>query len=83
MRYELKEEQFDAMSSLLNYGKVQKYLSNDYKLFGLNQTGVSKYSPGVNVMKRIKTLQRYSWCGEDGYEACGKDLNIKWDPKRP
>lgn len=83
MRFEPKENQFDAMSNLLNYGKTQNYLSHDYKIFGLNQTKLSKYSPGVNVMKRIKNLPRYTWCGEEGYEPCGSDVNIIWDSKRP
>lgn len=83
MRFELEEKQFDAMSSLLNYGKTQNYLSHDYKIFGLNQTKLSKYSPGIHVMKRIKNLPRYSWCGDEGYERCGIDVNIKWDTARP
>lgn len=83
MRYEVEEKQFEAMSNLLNYGRVQNYLSSDYKLFGLNQTKLSKYSPGINVMKRIKNLPRFSWCGEEGFEPCGIDLNINWDKNRP
>lgn len=83
MRYDVEEKQFEALPSLLNYGKIQNYLSNDYKIFNLNQTKLSKYSPGVNIMRRIKNLQRYSWCGEEGYEPCGIEVNIKWDQKRP
>jgi hypothetical protein len=82
VRYELEDKQFEAMRSLLNYGYTQKYLSKDYHLFGLNQTKLSKYSPGVNVVKRIKQLSRYSWCGEVGYEPCGKDVDIKWNRTR-
>ena len=82
MRFELEDKQFDAMTSLLNYGKTQNYLSDDYTLFGLNQTKLSKYSPGVNVMKKIKSLPRYSWCGEEGYKPCGIDVNIKWNTSR-
>lgn len=82
MRYEVEEKQFEAMQFLLNYGKTESYLSKDYQLFGLNQTKLSKYSPGVNVMKRIKSLSRFSWCGEDGFEPCGKDIDVKWDKTR-
>lgn len=82
MRYELEEKQFEAMQFLLNYGKTQKYLSGDYRLFGLNQTRISKYSPGVHVTKRIKNLPRYSFCGEDGFEMCGRDINISWNLKK-
>lgn len=79
MRYELEEKQFEAFQHLLNYGKTENYLSKDYRLFGLNQTKMSKYSPGVNVMKRIKNLPRYYLCGEEGFESCGKDIDIKWN----
>jgi hypothetical protein len=83
MRYDLEEKQFEALEHLLNYGRTENYLSKDYKLFGLNQTKFSKYSPGVHVMKRIKNLSRYSWCGEEGFEPCGVDDNIKWIKGRP
>lgn len=82
MRYEPEEKQFEAMIFLLNYGKTEKYLSNDYKIFGLNQTKLSKFSPGVNVMKRLRNLPRYSFCGEEGFEPCGKDINIEWNFKK-
>lgn len=82
MRYDVEEKQFEAFQHLLNYGRTQNFLSRDYKLFGLNQTKLSKYSPGVNVVKRIKNLQRYSLCGEDGFENCGQDIDIKWSYKK-
>jgi hypothetical protein len=82
MRFEVEDKQYEAMQFLLNYGKIENYLSKDYRIFGLNQTKLSKYSPGVNVIKRIKNLSRYSWCGEDGFEACGKDADIKWNKTR-
>jgi hypothetical protein len=79
MRYQLEDKSFEAMEFLLNYAKTQNYLTGDYKLFGLNQTKVSKYSPGVNVVKRLKNLPRYSFCGDEGFELCGKDINIQWN----
>jgi peptidoglycan recognition protein LA len=79
MRYEPEEKQYEAMQFLLNYGKTENYLIQDYRIFGLNQTKLSKYSPGVNVMKRIKRLPRYSFCGEEGFEPCGKDINVHWN----
>lgn len=82
MRYELEEKQFEAFQYLLNYGRTENFLSRDYRLFGLNQTKLSKYSPGVNVVKRIKNLSRYILCGEDGFESCGKDIGIEWDLKK-
>lgn len=82
MRYEVEEKQFEALQYLLNYGRTLNFLSRDYRLFGLNQTRLSKYSPGVNVVKRIKNLHRYSMCGEDGFEFCGKDIDIKWNFKK-
>ena len=82
MRYDIEEKQFEALQYLLNYGRTQNYLSKDYKLFGLNQTRLSKYSPGVNVVKRIKNLPRFSLCGEEGFEICGKDIDIKWNREK-
>lgn len=82
MRYDLEEKQYDAFKHLLNYGRAHNLLSLDYKLFGLNQTHLSKYSPGVNVVKRIKNLSRYSNCGEEGFEPCGKDTDIQWNFKK-
>lgn len=79
MRYEPDEKQFEAFQYLLNYGRTQNFLSKDYRLFGLNQTRLSKYSPGVYVIKRIKNLPRYSLCGEEGFELCGKDISINWN----
>lgn len=76
MRYELEEKQFEAFQYLLNFGKKENLLSG---LFGLNQTKLSLYSPGVNVAKRIKSLHRFSMCGEDGFEVCGKDIGIEWN----
>lgn len=78
MRFELEPKQFESLKYLLNYGKARNFLSTDYRLFGLNQTKLSKYSPGVNVMKIIKTLPEFSSCGETGYEACGNNIGIKW-----
>lgn len=82
MRYDLEEKQFEGFQYLLNYGKTENILSGDYKLFGLNQTKLSKYSPGVNVVKQIKSLKRFSMCGEEGFEDCGKDIGIEWNFKK-
>lgn len=79
MRYELEEKQFDAFQRLLETAKAKNLLSDDYRLFGLNQTRLSKYSPGVHVVKRIKQLQRFSMCGELDFEECGKDIDVEWN----
>jgi hypothetical protein len=82
MRFDLEEKQFEAFQHLMNYGRTQNFLATDYKLFGLNQTGLSKYSPGVNVMKRLKFLRRFSSCGEKDFESCGSDIGISWNFKK-
>lgn len=56
MRYELEEKQYEALQYLLNYGLTQNFLTKGYRLLGLNQTKLSKYFPGVYVMKRIKNM---------------------------
>lgn len=81
-RYAVEDKQFEAMEWLLNYGKTQAYLANDYRLFGLNQTRLSKYSPGVNVMKRLVNLPRYTFCGNEGFELCGSDIKIEWNASK-
>lgn len=82
MRYELEQKQFEAFQYLLNYGRTQNFLSRDYRLFGWNQTKVSKCSPGVNVIERIKNLPEFSACGETGTELFGKDTDINWNFKK-
>jgi hypothetical protein len=79
MRYELTERQIGAFESLLSFGEREDILSADYKLFGLNQTRVSKYSPGVNAVKQLKKMKRFSYCGELGHEECGKDDAVSWN----
>lgn len=81
MRYEPEEKQINALEHLLTYGLVSDYLSKDFKIFGLNQTKLSKYSPGINVMKRIRRMPRFTACGEKGFSACGEDVNIKWNSR--
>jgi len=81
MRYDLEEKQWEAMEHLLNHGRLQGYLDKNYRVFGLNQTKFSKYSPGVNVVKRIRKLPRFSFCGEEGFETCGSDVGIEWNLK--
>lgn len=79
MRYELTEAQLDAMQSLLRAGIRENILAPDYKIYGLNQTKLSKYSPGVNAVRHLKKLQQFSWCGEAGNDACGRKDEISWN----
>lgn len=77
-RQNTTERQMNALDHLLTYGLVESYLTRDYKMFGLNQTKVSKYSPGIHIIKQIRKYPRWIPCGDNGNSNCGADFGIKW-----